>query len=466
MDSMWKCIPEYEHYEVHQAGIVRLRESHEIVKPLIGYNQQGPSYVTITLSKKSQHKKTKPLQYWVGLAWVPNPEKYPHVVRKGKDALNNHYSNVVWSLSKRCWMTDDGKFCPVCEIFKPYTDFPREKSSNSGVSSTCKSCDNFKRRGTREFVIQDHPGYLEIPGFSRYAVNKDGIVRMIVNSKIMIPTKSPQRYCFNLTNDHGTSVDYSVKNLIGSLFLPKIKGLNHIYHSGRDIHNVSIKDLHWSLTPRNLITKIGRKCCSCLKFLPWSEFNTDKSKINEKDSTCRSCNQEKFNMTVSYSNYAHQLTQEEDPRPKDDGTLEVRCSFCKKYFTPSLLQVVNRIRSLQGRIDGESRLYDRDECKHNCVVHGMSVNYKNSKANSKTRYADARDMSWVKMVLDRDNHTCQKCGSRKGVQVHHIIPVAEDFMQSADISNGLTLCGLCHKVIHAKNNGCEYSELRDLCKNV
>jgi 5-methylcytosine-specific restriction endonuclease McrA len=67
------------------------------------------------------------------------------------------------------------------------------------------------------------------------------------------------------------------------------------------------------------------------------------------------------------------------------------------------------------------------------------------------------------MVLERDGHQCIKCGSKEGLQCHHIDPVATNPIESADLDNCVTLCMECHREVHQKD-GCRYGQLRvELC---
>lgn len=57
---------------------------------------------------------------------------------------------------------------------------------------------------------------------------------------------------------------------------------------------------------------------------------------------------------------------------------------------------------------------------------------------------------FVKKVLERDNYTCQNCGSKEKLNVHHIKNYADFPDLRTKVSNGVTLCESCHKEIHKK----------------
>ncbi len=51
-------------------------------------------------------------------------------------------------------------------------------------------------------------------------------------------------------------------------------------------------------------------------------------------------------------------------------------------------------------------------------------------------------------VLERDGWRCQSCGSRAGLEVHHITPRSNLGQDVED--NLITLCWECHRRIHSK----------------
>lgn len=51
-------------------------------------------------------------------------------------------------------------------------------------------------------------------------------------------------------------------------------------------------------------------------------------------------------------------------------------------------------------------------------------------------------------VITRDGHECRLCGKTADLEVHHILPKGEGGADNP--VNLITLCGVCHKLIHRK----------------
>lgn len=57
--------------------------------------------------------------------------------------------------------------------------------------------------------------------------------------------------------------------------------------------------------------------------------------------------------------------------------------------------------------------------------------------------------AWRKAVLKRDKNTCQGCGAKEGLQVHHHARFSEIDSSAHDfIFNGITVCFECHAKLH------------------
>ena len=59
---------------------------------------------------------------------------------------------------------------------------------------------------------------------------------------------------------------------------------------------------------------------------------------------------------------------------------------------------------------------------------------------------------WRNAVFARDNYTCRNCGDMKGgnLNAHHIKSFTHFEQLRFELSNGITLCKICHKEEHLK----------------
>lgn len=75
---------------------------------------------------------------------------------------------------------------------------------------------------------------------------------------------------------------------------------------------------------------------------------------------------------------------------------------------------------------------------------------------SRDNVNDVEYKKWRQKVLKRDNKCCQMpgCKSKTKLQAHHIRRWADCILARYEVSNGITLCRLCHDRIH--NNETAY----------
>ena len=164
---------------------------------------------------------------------------------------------------------------------------------------------------------------------------------------------------------------------------------------------------------------------------------------------------------ASYDGYKDTLSFYEEIR-KQDGTeiLEVKCTYCGRWYAPTYRSVKSRLEAINNLDKGEGRLYCSENCKQSCPTYRRRTYPKGFK------HASSREVDPClrKMVLERDNWTCQICGktvNEAQLHVHHMDPAIQNPMFQNDMDSCITLCKKCHKMVH-KQHGCRYIDLR--CK--
>lgn len=84
-------------------------------------------------------------------------------------------------------------------------------------------------------------------------------------------------------------------------------------------------------------------------------------------------------------------------------------------------------------------------CSRECYLSAMAES--RSPAGSRDEWENRQERkTWRAAVLERDGHKCQKCGATKPLEAHHIMPYSVRPDMAGDVSNGITLCRLCHNV--------------------
>uniref|UniRef100_A0A6M3XU54 Putative HNH homing endonuclease n=1 Tax=viral metagenome TaxID=1070528 RepID=A0A6M3XU54_9ZZZZ len=195
----------------------------------------------------------------------------------------------------------------------------------------------------------------------------------------------------------------------------------------------------------------------------YRENNKDKMRKYHKE-YCKNNKDKRREYITSfalYNTYEHQISYAELTRHDPDNweLLQVKCTYCSKWFNPTNLSVYNRKVALErpAFIGGENRLYCSNGCKQLCPIFHKkkySAEQTNTKQLSREVQAELRQM-----VFERDEWTCIKCGKTKSLQCHHIEGIHWNPIESADIDICVTFCVKCHGEAH-KDKGCRYYDLQ------
>uniref|UniRef100_A0A6M3L179 Putative HNH endonuclease n=1 Tax=viral metagenome TaxID=1070528 RepID=A0A6M3L179_9ZZZZ len=189
----------------------------------------------------------------------------------------------------------------------------------------------------------------------------------------------------------------------------------------------------------------------------WNKKNKEKIKIQQKSWYIRNALYKTYNDKISWCEETRRDTENE-------RLLQVRCteSSCRKWFSPTNLQVKNRIDALYNDNTYECRFYCSDICKKTCSIFKKS---KHKEGLSPHPIRRSSQNEWAELVKERDDYICQICGSTKKIVAHHIESLFENPLESADIDIGITLCRKCHLKVH-KEIGCRTVDLtiKSLCE--
>ena len=161
-----------------------------------------------------------------------------------------------------------------------------------------------------------------------------------------------------------------------------------------------------------------------------------------------------------FSFYASKIGWVEEVRKdlEDKTILNVKCKKCWNWFVPNLQQIGNRVQSLNGnRGTVENNLYCSDKCKNTCSIFGKVL----YQEDHPKKLEEIRHHGWSKMVKEKANFQCEKCGSDGNLVAHHIQPVKGNEILANDIDNGICVCENCHKEMH-QIDGCKTSELANI----
>jgi len=161
-----------------------------------------------------------------------------------------------------------------------------------------------------------------------------------------------------------------------------------------------------------------------------------------------------------YDSYNERIKIAEHTRKDKDDILEVKCTYCGKWYIPTITSIMERIRSLDGRQAGECRLYCSDGCKHACSIYRQHTQPKDHKTTSSREVQP----ELRQMRFEVDNYTCKKCNKHQDeltvpLHCHHLEGIRWEPLESADIDKCITVCKDCHIKIH-KMKDCNYNDFK------
>lgn len=130
-----------------------------------------------------------------------------------------------------------------------------------------------------------------------------------------------------------------------------------------------------------------------------------------------------------------------------NGTSVRECLNCHEEYRISNSAVIWR------KLRSGGAVFCSKKCQTQYKVGANHQAFIQNRAELKNRFKTLRASfgmkAWRKHVFERDHYTCQDCGATGGeLNAHHIKHFAHYPELRLDISNGRTLCVLCHRKYH------------------
>jgi len=142
------------------------------------------------------------------------------------------------------------------------------------------------------------------------------------------------------------------------------------------------------------------------------------------------------------------------------GERQVRCSYCEKWFTPTIYKFRDRINAIEKLGSDINRFYCSEDCKELCPIYRKIKFQDNHPTKSNTLYTQEEYQTFRKFSLERDNYICQFCGE-KATDVHHEKPQKLEPFFSLDLDYAWSCCKKCHYSKGHKDN-CSTGKLANI----
>lgn len=173
-----------------------------------------------------------------------------------------------------------------------------------------------------------------------------------------------------------------------------------------------------------------KRCQKCHEWKPINDFPKDKSRYDGLSVKCHDCIRVKEKKTIIITQAMRDALKERNRTNKWHKGIPLSNTHKK---------ILSDLRKIEG-INGNGSFYGSNNPNWKGGVTPENLIARNNAAFHK----------WRKEVFERDHYTCQRCGDKKGGNLHpHHIKKFSDYKKIRyDINNGITLCFGCHAKEH------------------
>lgn len=176
-----------------------------------------------------------------------------------------------------------------------------------------------------------------------------------------------------------------------------------------------------------------KRCVTCKKWKPLADYCADKSRPDGIDTRCLQCKRVKV-------------------RKSTKGRVS---TFKGKYHSDESKQIISQKR--KGVANKKPGAHWTEEMRQKASISRLKLGINGAKhprwkggvsqQNAVLR-SNAEYKRWRRLVFQRDQRVCQICGSGENPNAHHIQAWASHPELRYIVSNGITLCDQCHKLVH------------------
>jgi hypothetical protein len=329
------------------------------------------------------------------------------------------------------------KICGKCKKELDVCCFGLDKSSSSGLCCYCKNCRKQQYNESASAIKKQKKQY--------YVDNIDKIKKHTQHYREE-NRENLRQYSKKYYKNNTKLISRKVKHYRKNNQRKMIEQNKHYYET--NIEKILEQKRQYYLDNINNIKQ-------------YREHNAERIKQYNKQYQTFNSEQKRQTRTSNSKFDGHQarLCQFENIRrcPEKPELLEVRCAYCGKWMKPTNTQVHHRLQVFNGTLSGELRFYCSENCRMSCPI------YNQNKYPKGFKKATSREVVPLlrQLVLERDGHTCQKCGATTEtaqLHVHHEKSYTLNKIMANDPDNCITLCKECHKWIHSQD-GCRYVDL-------
>jgi hypothetical protein len=155
--EIWKTIINANNYEISNLGRVRNKKTRNFLKGAL--KPSGNRLIVIRYKNNKGKIRLRKLGKLIADHFIKNPYNYKWINYKDGDFYNNTASNIEWikhykNYKSNTIITDKGRTCTKCGIFKTWDEFVTDIAGINGKASLCVGCKKLYYEENKESILR------------------------------------------------------------------------------------------------------------------------------------------------------------------------------------------------------------------------------------------------------------------------------------------------------------------------